>query len=536
MWKKKYLFITIVIAIITLLISSVVNADKETELFDGEVYSENNITIENVSFSFLFGEPYEKMTVRTPSGGVIVNIAECRVNDLFRICFDHANYSHLDNKTDSHIYKAFVRIFANTAGLSIKREYSATEVLPGETIEVSVAINNTGLISANDVTYTDFFPRDFEITNTSGCLKYPDKIVWEGNINPNQKGLCSYVLRARRPIDYSSQAKLSYHNGIKTIETESSTTTLKVSNYQLSINHSVSSSNLHVEDETNLIILLTNYDNLSSIPVSLFGFKIPVGFKVINSIPEVEENMMEWKGTLKPEEQKKFNLTLQAISTGNFTIKPTAAFTFGGIEKKNTLEIPITISAEKLILELNVSKKNVWAEDKVEVTLEVKNLDEKVDFKNVLINISSDLFESSQIINFPIIPHLEKRILKQNFTILELYKNGTEKINIEVIYSWFEEKFRLNASQEIEVYSERATLSEKTNLTIGTATALDKDTIEEEISIEKNVIVEPEVKQNKQNLGSQNGHNILFLLIIMFFQILIVAWIVFTIRKVLITK
>lgn len=420
---------------------SLVDALSMERIYDGFVYSDQEITAGGENFSFIFKFPFDKIVVDIPTEyrDIIVK-NECETKDFYHVCYEYENFSYLDEKTDEHVYMARVKIYSLIADLSFDRTASEQELYFGEKTTISVDIENVGSRKATDVLYKEEIPDAFSIVKVSDCKIDGNLVVWEGNLNNNEKVSFTYVLQAKKEIDYSSVGELKYFTGVKNISVKRKLE-MEVFEPRLKIESNLNKKRVRVGNILMLNISLTNIDEDKKIIVKEFKLEIPEGLRVINSSENLKNNkLLYWKGSLRPDnESKNFILNFLPTTTGTYEFNPQYTFYLDQIFKTNEQKIPFEVYAKNLSLEANVDSAIITVPNKTNLTIQLKNLYENVTFENVTIMIMTSFMNFTK--NIPIIPPLEKRVITQTIDFPK-YLDKDEKIKIITKNNWYDEIFK----------------------------------------------------------------------------------------------
>ena len=332
MKKKRLIFIIFV------LLLPQISALEQKELYSGTVYPGENATIDNKTFTFNLGSTTDKISIVTPSGGVIVTQGECTIKDFFNICFDGTELWYHNYTLDKDYFKAKVSVSEILPKIEITRTIENDEPLIDKETRIDVIFKNTGDRDATNVIYKDDFPSEFVISEVTNCRIGGNGVRWYGTLTTNLEKICSYNVKASNKTTFSSNAVVQYNKGDK-IETVNSTIIkIKVPDYQLNISTSLPSNIIEMGDKTNFTIILKNINSEKNIQVTSFKINIPIGLKV----PYVVKNMRQdfnkytWSGTLTQEDKsvKFFFEKIKAERTGYYDLVSNVAFLIDNVRKE----------------------------------------------------------------------------------------------------------------------------------------------------------------------------------------------------------
>ena len=141
--KKLIIFFSILILLLPI-------ATAETLIFSGKVITDTDKIINNGIFRFTYDDKNNKVFAQTPAGNLIVENGFCRLNSLFKVCINRANFSYKNITTYVYYYELDLNVYKLTGSLSAASKLTPNTLLQGESSEFIMTITN---------------PTDFEITN-----------------------------------------------------------------------------------------------------------------------------------------------------------------------------------------------------------------------------------------------------------------------------------------------------------------------------------------------------------------------------------
>jgi len=330
MKKKRLLFI-----IFVFLLPSVFALEQE-ELYSGTVYPGENVTINNQTFIFNLGSRTDKISIITPSGGIIVKQGECEIKDFFNVCFDGTEFWYHNYTIDKEYYKAKVKVSEILAKIKLIRTIENKDLLIGEETKIDVMFNNTGDRDATDVVFKDDFPSEFIITDVTNCKIEGNSTRWYGTLLPFLPKSCSYKIKALNKTTFSSIASIQYNDGMRIETVNSGKVRIKVPDYQLNISTYLGDDKISVGEETGFTIILRNIHSDKIIRGVSFKISMPIGLKV-TTLPKymrIDYNKYSWNGMLTPDKSMKFFFEIKAERKKDYDIITNAVFIINNLRKE----------------------------------------------------------------------------------------------------------------------------------------------------------------------------------------------------------
>lgn len=475
--KKRLL--GLVLAFTILIIVPAVSASYKELIFEDWVYHESNFTADGKAFYSTVSPNVKSMSIKYDEEIVIVRINECKEFSRFDVCFDDRMIWYHD-MLDRDWYKAKIRLYQKLAKINITRSFSNPNLLIGEETSIDLIFKNSGSsLIASDILYLDEFPSDFMITGFSGCILSGNSIKWTGELKIGERVECSYKIKAMNKITYNSKASIKYFNGDDIVTEYSDAKKLNVPEYSLTLFTNITNSSLDIGGTTIVYTTLKNINDGEDLMVSLLEMQIPVGFKVVSNSGEVKQSgdKMIFTGKLIKGESKTFFISFKPEYTGNYTVKYNAKFEIKGIiQNVSDFSDPINVYHRELAV-IRYVPRIIESGKTFAVNISVKNPSMEYQFKNVRVNIVSDM-PNMENKTFGIINLLDKEEFRQLFYQEYAAPNMTgEKTYVFKTYASYttpyNEFVQLEKIDEIKVVGEQITEGvQEENITTENATSI----------------------------------------------------------------
>lgn len=404
--KKKRLFYVVFLVLLLPFIYAE-DEDKE-EIYSGTFEHAGETTIGGEKFIFSITN-IDKVYFKLPSGsGIVVPNQSCELIEDYDICVEDIIWSSYDAMLEQDFYEASIKIyefFADAADLALTREITNTDILIGETTDITVNIKNDGKKKATNVVYSDPIPSIFTIRRVDDCVLEKtnadlNTIKWTGSLNINQEITCYYILLAQNQTTFESKASIKYDNGVEIITTDSETKTITVQEYQIRISHNLSNLTVNVNEEFTLNINLINVNEDSEIKVNPFNLVIPPNLEIVSYSRKLVKNGRElkWDHTLRAGDSISFDFTLKGLFARNYTLKPKAKFTINNKVKENEQIITINIEGGKVYISPKFSDK-ILSSEKSSIKVEAINPSSDSSFEDLVLTIESSLPDFNTVVN-----------------------------------------------------------------------------------------------------------------------------------------
>ncbi|MBW3023032.1 hypothetical protein KY308_02930, partial [Candidatus Woesearchaeota archaeon] len=229
LWLLKLLFSVVIklliAAIIVLILFAVFVHGAETRIFEGYVFSDQSITVDDKPFTITFDPQPDTIMLKYNRNYYFVPADDCKTIMNLKFCYDSYTYDIDKNK-----YKVDLIVYSVSPDIKITRTIDKKDLLVGEEAEISVNVTNGVGLAAENFTFIDSFPPDeFEITDVSWCSEENNSAFYSGYIKENDFLKCSYKIKPLKKLQRSSRAKVSYFDGTEMKDLYSSTIQFDVS-------------------------------------------------------------------------------------------------------------------------------------------------------------------------------------------------------------------------------------------------------------------------------------------------------------------
>ncbi len=336
---KLLIFAAISIALTISITSALPYKEK---VFDGYVLEGVNYKTSNLDSFFAEFPGDEKILVSFIEGRLVAENNTCTNQYQHNVCykgmtFDHYNYSLLN----SVVNKALITIETDIAKLNITRDIPQAMNI-GQEYKVKTTIQNIADRPAENVVFSDYFPKDLDVYLTSNCNLILNNISWTGRLEPAQKVQCTYIIRPLKNITYVSKAYADYNNGIR-IQREETATTINVDPYPLQVSERATNYSPDIGSEVALNFTLYSSKNIT---VDYFILTIPNEFSILksdNALTRIE-NKLTFSGVMKENETKVFKNLILAQYYGNYTVSSIARFKMDDLTGTIEMNVPINAS------------------------------------------------------------------------------------------------------------------------------------------------------------------------------------------------
>ncbi|MBI4210309.1 MAG: hypothetical protein HY544_02265 [Candidatus Diapherotrites archaeon] len=323
-----------IVLLALLLVALVYSADAavfKEKVFDAFAYEDKlYVTSNNQTFSVDFsGE--NKVVVSLDGGSFVVSAGDCVQQAGYNVCFDNFTFSHWDrNVTNTRVYKAKLAIDAYIAKVNLTR-IAPSELLLGRQFTVISVMQNVGEASASSVFFQDSYPAEFDVSLVSDCQIAGNNVSWRGELAAGEAVKCSYILRPKSNVSFSSVARVEYMNGIGFAREESSAS-IMVPDYPIKAGFSASNLSPEVGEEITVNFSLSSSKNLSvAYSVDVGSGLIPV--KTDNSL-SADGRFFSFNGKMLENEVRVFQNKFAVEKAGLIPVSSSAEFSVDGLQQK----------------------------------------------------------------------------------------------------------------------------------------------------------------------------------------------------------
>lgn len=386
----------------------------ETKIFEGYIFSEQSITVDDRPFIIRFDYSLNTIMLDYNKKYYFVPLGECKTIMNLKFCYGSYLYD-----TDIKKNKVNISVYSVKPEIKISRIADKTALRIGEEAEISVNITNGIGISAENFIFTDTFPKDeFYITAVSGdCFERNNTIYYSGYLRENSKIKCSYKIKPIKETIRSVRARVRYYDGFEVQELFSNPLNFDVSPFLSIITEFNESDNkVAVGEEFLFIINLTNNDEDYDSFIKSLDIFIPSGIEYVSTATvkrylnststitirsqniQKEDNKLHFEGELEKNSTKFIVLKLKALMGGSSNIFIYATYNYNGFN--SSTEIKKTIEVEKPDINIYTNFQDGEQYDSGQeslIKIDVINPNNIINLKNILVKIDTPLYE------FPIV-------------------------------------------------------------------------------------------------------------------------------------
>ncbi len=403
----------------------------ETLLSTTDIQSYDTLSVGKRPFVIILEDDYKRIIARQNNFPYFIDAGKCQEITNLMFCF---NGTVLDNTKNAIV--AHVKVYDIGPKITVTRTANQTTLHPDETFTISVSLLNEGNLTAENFTFTDEFPPEFEIVDRDGLVTQNGTTLnWKGQLKPQTTETFSYTLRAVREFEQELKAKYSYFDGFEMQNTFTSAIAF-TSETQFKITPDLDTANdeLHIGDQTNLILKLTN-DNGNKVHVHYLDiylpknmrfektdvFKIKNGTKIKrvnesenktvddfqiygNSVTSIGDNVYRYSGFVRANPDKValndtyIVLKLRGIISGEGVINMRGQYDFNDEKVNHTIGVNQKISVTNLGLKAIFSFKEGDSYDAGQVApinIQLINLNLNHSYHNLYARIDSPAWNES---------------------------------------------------------------------------------------------------------------------------------------------
>jgi len=204
----------LIIVLVALLVYTIAANASQDLVFQGYVFSDQSITVDNNAFIISFEDENSahptSIQVNYRGNYFFIPDHSCKtlINDY--LCFYGSIFD-----TDFNKYKINLTVYRVVPDMTITRTIDNPAMVVGEEAEISVNVTNGIGISAENFQYLDSFsPGELKVTDVKGdCNQQGNDVIYNGALRANKKISCTYIIQAVSEVQRSSRAKITYFDG-----------------------------------------------------------------------------------------------------------------------------------------------------------------------------------------------------------------------------------------------------------------------------------------------------------------------------------
>ncbi len=187
---------------------------------------------------------YEEIIIRFNDQFVVVRNGSCSMRGLtYEFCADDIGFDFSNKKKEVDL-----SVYSYKPDIAVTRTVSKSDPLVGETINVSVTLENQGARKASNVTYTDTFPPDMNVSIpisqpgvyvqrnrkvklANGSTARMHTVFWQGEMIIDDSTSFLYRLTPLKQADHSFSANVHYMKGLEEVDEETDSFDIKAEPY-----------------------------------------------------------------------------------------------------------------------------------------------------------------------------------------------------------------------------------------------------------------------------------------------------------------
>jgi len=463
----------LLLALVVLIVYAAFAHASRDKLFDSFVFSDEGITVDEKPFIIKFDSARHPSTVQVShhQRHYFIPRNECRTITNLYFCFSNSIYDTARGKI-----KANLSIFKVAPDITIKREIDKPSLVVGEEAEIYVSIANGIGIAAEDFAFVDAFsPDEFDVLNVGGdCDEDENKVVYRGVLRENTGISCWYEIRAINEVERTTRAKVSYFDGTGMKDVFSDEIRFKVEPMiRLETSFRDASSKFFEGDDAVFVINITNMKEDEDFENIAIDISLPSGLEykgredlemyfnetsntTIRSqgIELVEGKTYQFLGSLKGGVSKFIVMKLKATKAGLSDIFVVSRHAFDGMNYTTEKKAALKVEHKKITLFSSVKDADRFdsGEQKL-VKIGVSNPNEKVEFKNVTVRVSTNISNISQGFASSLKPFEAVFVTSQNIEMPNVKSSTTYPFVITAEYHtehgvYYNESFELRVVVE----------------------------------------------------------------------------------------
>jgi len=444
--EKRGLFYAFSVIFILYLIPNAYSIYEE-KVYSGTVEDKDLIEAAGNLFKFRIDSVSSKVNVEIIDDvGAIIPSGQCKITGNFNICVSNISFSYRNLTDYINVYKTNVNIYQIKSKLDITNSIVKDKILIDEETTAELTFENTADLVAKDVLATMEIPPFLSILEVEGCKKSLNTLIFEEDVHPKQIKKCSYKVKGLYAGDIELQANVAFFDGVKNVNTTSNKITGKVYNRSLKINYNLNKSKFDINEKFDLTINIKNINDQYEMRVTNFNIKIPQKLLILKTPKGATKNnqIINWIGTLAPNEEKDFLVQLQGLRTGNYSILTEANYKINLFSRVAKTLSNIELSCNCPFVQHDFSQGIAVANQRVGLKAYITNPHKKITFRSVEISYSTNIpniqdFSTaySQIIPFETINIFDSSIITPpldeiyHFNITAIYKSSSNQVFVE---------------------------------------------------------------------------------------------------------
>ncbi|MFH0870529.1 MAG: hypothetical protein V1866_05745 [archaeon] len=396
-----------VLAAVCLVLVVLASGSSEATLLKDAWYnSGDSFTVEGVTYLVNHYDFYATSVIlKANDQSVVLKDGQCKASGERKYCLIELDTNLNRNEDDKtgHIKYESGNIYAglhltiSSLGptISVSRSFSDSSPELNEEVTVTTTITNSGEMQCDELFYTDTYPAGVVITSGSSGTDYASQALSYRTINilPRETRTVIYTIKLTDYIKVSNMAGIRYfYEGVQTSMNTSSVSLSVVRPYELTA--AISPASIELGDETALSIKVLNSVS-AIINVKKLEIELPSTL-LLKSLPMdlvKKGDKYLWNSSLEGAKSKMFNMLLKPTRSGDHVVR--LWLSINDSEGKNFSESKnMTVSVSSKLMEpiISVKEASVSEGGSFRLAVSLKNPNKFVIFRNIKLDVKSDLF------------------------------------------------------------------------------------------------------------------------------------------------
>jgi hypothetical protein len=392
---------------------------------------------------------------------------------LKKICFnvsksDCGRINDIDKKVDPSFH---LRFEFKEPEVDVDREYSETDVVFGEEIEILHVIENDGDVDIRNFIYEETYPQNVQIKPNSAITQIDQTIRYENPIiKAGDSSTFKYKIKILDTLEYSLKGEYSYEYRDETYTEFTSDSTINLKDI---ITPELSFSESSVEPDEQVTLTLKLENNLDEKVDFTVDLTVPIDVKNKYAFDKVGDNLYRLSGTLEEEEVLEEDMLVEYNKEGTYTVN-------GVLNSEYLIQNPTEYFSEKVIIEFDEGELELDIIPKDENLLETEESYLELHFSkgdyitihDLIVNISAGKLDGQEffepvLINIPLIDSDFKNeyvnfvLPEANSSDLDFFAEGS--YNVEYSNGTWEET-TFSESEKVKVYALEDAIEAKSSI------------------------------------------------------------------------
>ncbi|MCP3683015.1 MAG: hypothetical protein GY861_10020 [bacterium] len=371
--KKRCAVLIALTLLIFLVPTAFPDASNFERIFKGDVYSGFTYNASGEVFDVTLFREELKIILDFDHESFPVLNGTCREDVYTQVCLTNIIFSHYNYSLSFEervVYTGQLIVDGRFAKSYFEKEIEKTYLLVDDQSKIDIKFNNNGSIKVKNITFADCYPSSFEISMAdSNCDLKKNCVMWKGDLAVRDTVKCGYWIKPTEAIDFVSTANFSYDSGLSFKE-EKYTNPIEAY-YAVTFWENLTKDEMALGEDVTLYINLTA--NLSLF-IDSYKITIPDGLQIKGFtsdyskatlehdvfLEQVDDNVLQLKGRLKPGEIINMSIQLKSVGTGNQTIVQELETSVGAMDQTQMRELSTIVNIGQPYARFS---KNVYSND-----------------------------------------------------------------------------------------------------------------------------------------------------------------------------